>query len=280
MLDKLIEILRASGADAWEVTDTHRIGWEFYFIRHKLDQNRFTDTEAYTVKVYRKISEGKFLGSAQADISTTASEEEIRRIVDGLCQDARYVLNPAYTLNKPVSQPPVPETPVDVKAISRDFLQALSSLPETATEDLNSYEIFVSEIRRRFINSEGVDVVSVYPRSMAEVVRRRFTHDDAPGAKPLGLQKPDLFICDGGITQLRATRAALEELGIGDVPTIGLAERQEELVFDDGRENLLLPRDSEALFVCTRLRDEAHRFAITYHRHLRDKDLRDRLKKA
>ena len=48
----------------------------------------------------------------------------------------------------------------------------------------------------------------------------------------------------------------------------------------DGRENLLLPRDSEALFVCTRLRDEAHRFAITYHRHLRDKDLRDRLKKA
>ena len=62
------------------------------------------------------------------------------------------------------------------------------------------------------------------------------------------------------------------------MPTVGLAERQEEIVFDDGRENLLLPRDSEALFVCTRLRDEAHRFAITYHRHLRDKDLRDRLK--
>ncbi len=118
------------------------------------------------------------------------------------------------------------------------------------------------------------------PRSMAEVVRRRFTHDDAPGAKPLGLQKPDLFICDGGITQLRATRAALAELGIDDVPTVGLAERQEEIVFDDGRENLLLPRDSEALFVCTRLRDEAHRFAITYHRHLRDKDLRDRLKRG
>ena len=118
------------------------------------------------------------------------------------------------------------------------------------------------------------------PRSMAEVVRRRFTHDAAPGAKSLGLQKPDLFICDGGITQLRATRAALAELGIDDVPTVGLAERQEEIVFDDGRENLLLPRDSEALFVCTRLRDEAHRFAITYHRHLRDKDLRDRLKKS
>jgi len=128
--------------------------------------------------------------------------------------------------------------------------------------------------RFRIKTIEGADD----PRSMAEVVRRRFSHDDSPGAKSLGLQKPDLFICDGGITQLRATRAALAELGIGDVPTVGLAERQEEIVFDDGRDNLLLPRDSEALFVCTRLRDEAHRFAIAYHRHLRDKDLRDRLK--
>ena len=130
--------------------------------------------------------------------------------------------------------------------------------------------------RFRIKTIEGADD----PRSMAEVVRRRFSHDDVPGAKPLGLQKPDLFICDGGVTQLRATRAALAELGIDDVPTVGLAERQEEIVFDDGRENLLLPRDSEALFVCTRLRDEAHRFAITYHRRLRDKDLRDRLREG
>ena len=130
--------------------------------------------------------------------------------------------------------------------------------------------------RFRIKTVEGADD----PRSMAEVVRRRFSHDDAPGAKPLGLGKPDLFICDGGVTQLRATRAALAELGIDDVPTVGLAERQEEIVFDDGRANLLLPRDSEALFVCTRLRDEAHRFAVTYHRSLRDKDLRDRLKSA
>ena len=120
--------------------------------------------------------------------------------------------------------------------------------------------------RFRIKTVEGADD----PRSMAEVVRRRFSHDAVPGAKPLGLQKPDLFICDGGITQLRATRAALAELGIDDVPTVGLAERQEEIVLDDGRENLLLPRDSEALFVCTRLRDEAHRFAVSYHRRLRD----------
>ena len=60
-----------------------------------------------------------------------------------------------------------------------------------------------------------------------------------------------------------------------DIPTIGLAERQEEIVLDDGRENLMLPRDSQALFVCTRLRDEAHRFAITYHRNLRERSIRE-----
>ena len=60
-----------------------------------------------------------------------------------------------------------------------------------------------------------------------------------------------------------------------DIPTIGLAERQEEVVLDDGRENLLLPRDSQALFVLTRLRDEAHRFAITYHRNLRERHIRE-----
>ena len=170
MLNQLIEILRASGADAWEITDTHKTGWEFYFIRHKLDQNRFVDVESYTVKVYRNIDDGKFLGSAQASISTTATADEIRRMVDGLCQDALYVRNPAYTLNKPVNQAPVPLKPVDVKAISRDFLKTLASLPETDTEDLNSYEIFVNEVHTRFLNSEGIDVTAVCPSSTVEAV--------------------------------------------------------------------------------------------------------------
>ena len=110
------------------------------------------------------------------------------------------------------------------------------------------------------------------PRSMAEVVRRRY----GPGSTLLETSpRADLFICDGGITQLRAARAAFAEMGVDDIPTVGLAERQEEIVLDDGRENLLLPRDSQALFVCTRLRDEAHRFAITYHRNLREKSIRE-----
>ena len=110
------------------------------------------------------------------------------------------------------------------------------------------------------------------PRSMAEVVRRRY----GPGSSLADTSpRADLFVCDGGITQLRAAREAFAEVGVTDIPTIGLAERQEEVVFDDGRENLLLPRDSQALFVLTRLRDEAHRFAITYHRNLRERHIRE-----
>lgn len=110
------------------------------------------------------------------------------------------------------------------------------------------------------------------PRAMAEVVRRRYGPDSTLLATS---PRADLFVCDGGITQLRAARAVLAELGVADIPTIGLAERQEEIVLDDGRESILLPRDSEALFVLTRLRDEAHRFAITYHRSLRERAIRE-----
>ena len=110
------------------------------------------------------------------------------------------------------------------------------------------------------------------PRSMAEVVRRRYGPESTLSETS---PRADLLVCDGGITQLRAARAVLAELGMSGMPSIGLAERQEEIVLDDGRENILLPRDSQALFVLTRLRDEAHRFAIMYHRKLRDRSIRE-----
>ena len=110
------------------------------------------------------------------------------------------------------------------------------------------------------------------PRAMAEVVRRRYGPDSTLAAKS---PRADLYICDGGVTQLRAARAVFAELGITDIPTVGLAKRMEELVTDDGGEPLLLPRDSEGLMVVTRLRDEAHRFAITYHRSLRERTIRE-----
>ena len=107
---------------------------------------------------------------------------------------------------------------------------------------------------------------------MAEVVRRRYGPDSTLLAKS---PRADLFICDGGVTQLRAARAAFAEIGVADIPVVGLAERMEIIVTDDERGDVVLPRDSQGLFVATRLRDEAHRFAITYHRSLREKTIRE-----
>lgn len=120
--------------------------------------------------------------------------------------------------------------------------------------------------RFRIRTVEGADD----PRSMAEVVGRRYLRVKEEG-RPL----PGLILIDGGVTQLRAAREALAALGLGQVPTAGLAKQLEEIVLDDGRPPLLLPRDSDALRVLTRLRDEAHRFAIDYHRRLRNRLIRE-----
>jgi excinuclease ABC subunit C len=120
--------------------------------------------------------------------------------------------------------------------------------------------------RFRVRTVEGADD----PRSMAEVIRRRYTRVLNEG-KPL----PKLILIDGGITQLRAARAELAALGLSAVPNVGLAERFEEIVVDDGREPLRLPLESRALKVLTRLRDEAHRFALDYHRRLRNRIIRE-----
>ena len=168
-LERLLNILKASGADAWEVTDEEEKGWEFYLIRHRLDQNRVKDLESFWVKVYRKTDE--FLGSAGASVPTDASDEEMKRIVAGLYEDAGYIRNPVYTLNRPEKDAPAEtQEDVDIEAISGDFLRAVAALPETESEDLNSCEIFVSRKARRFLNSEGIDVTAVYPSSMVEAV--------------------------------------------------------------------------------------------------------------
>ena len=82
---------------------------------------------------------------------------------------------------------------------------------------------------------------------------------------------PDLVIVDGGKGQLSAAVGALSELGITDVPLTGLAKRFEELYLPDRSAPIVLPRRSQALYLVQRIRDEAHRFAITYHRDVRGK---------
>jgi excinuclease ABC subunit C len=82
---------------------------------------------------------------------------------------------------------------------------------------------------------------------------------------------PDLVIIDGGKGQLGAAVQVMRELGVYEIPVVGLAKRYEELFVPGEDEPIVLPRASEALFLVQRIRDEAHRFAITFHRQVRGK---------
>ena len=85
---------------------------------------------------------------------------------------------------------------------------------------------------------------------------------------------PGLVVIDGGRGQLGAALDVLRDLGLGDVPACGLAKREEEIYVADLAEPVRLPRSSQALYLLQRVRDEAHRFAVTYHRTVRGKRVR------
>ena len=104
--------------------------------------------------------------------------------------------------------------------------------------------------------------------SMKEVLTRRLSR---LGEKKW--EKPDLIIIDGGKGQLSSVMKIAEELGIKGIDIVSLAKRNEEVFLPKQSKPVILPRNSSALFVFQRIRDEAHRFAITYHRKLRSKTM-------
>lgn len=105
--------------------------------------------------------------------------------------------------------------------------------------------------------------------SMREVIFRRFKRAILGDEKFNNL--PDLLLIDGGKGQLRYAREALREIGLESIFTIGLAKEFEHIFVEGKEEPIVLPEDSEALYLVQRVRDEAHRFAITFHRSLRSK---------
>lgn len=103
----------------------------------------------------------------------------------------------------------------------------------------------------------------------AEVIEEMSTDPNRRFAYP-----PQLFIVDGGAPQANAAQEVLDELGVNDVMLVGLAKRLEEIWVPGEEDPLILPRNSEALYLLQQIRDEAHRFAITYHRQQRSKRMR------
>lgn len=104
--------------------------------------------------------------------------------------------------------------------------------------------------------------------SMKEVLTRRLRRLGEEGVNE-GWEKPDLIIIDGGKGQLSSVMQITEELGVEGIDFASIAKREEEIFLPKQSKPVMLPRNSSALFLFQRIRDEAHRFAITYHRKLR-----------
>lgn len=126
--------------------------------------------------------------------------------------------------------------------------------------DVSAYRRF--RVRRQ---SEVADDAGM----MAEVLRRRFAPERLADER-FG-RVPDLVIVDGGKPQLSSAIKALAEAGVRDVPVAALAKREEELFVPGFDESVRLPAGSASLYLVKRIRNEAHRFAVTYHRELRGK---------
>jgi excinuclease ABC subunit C len=131
----------------------------------------------------------------------------------------------------------------------------------------------VKNLYRKFAIKDYADDLE----AISQVLRRRLTRlpeDENEGVgKKRFAYRPGLILVDGGEPQVNAAAAVLEELAIDDIPVAGIAKRLEEIWLPGESFPVILPRNSEALFLIQRIRDEAHRFAITFQRQKRKNDI-------
>lgn len=154
----------------------------------------------------------------------------------------------------------LPEPPKVIEAF--DVSNLFGTNPSGSLVQFKEGKPKKSEYKRFRIRSvEGIDDYAM----MEELVYRRYKR-----AVEQEAELPDLVLIDGGLGQLNSAKKVLDELGLSHISVLGLAKRLDEIVLPDGS-LIMLPKSSYALRLLQRLRDEAHRFAISYHRKLRKK---------
>jgi excinuclease ABC subunit C len=172
----------------------------------------------------------------------------------------------------------LPEVPLRIECFDISNTQGTNSVGSMVVfEDGQPKK---SDYRRFAISEDGVIDDS---RAIASVIRRRLKRylsekDINPeevvsqgGNRSKFAYPPQLIVVDGGLPQVNAAAKVLAELGVSEIALVGLAKRLEEIWLPESKEPLILPRNSEGLYLLQRIRDEAHRFAINFHRSKRSK---------
>ncbi len=147
---------------------------------------------------------------------------------------------------------------------SKSAYRKFSITGDAARDDTASMYDVITRRFKRYLTEQQQRAET--PLSSGEVTADESVQEPAKFAYP-----PNLVLVDGGPPQVAAAQSALSDLGIEDIYVVGIAKRLEELWLPDDDFPVILPRTSEALYLVQRIRDEAHRFAITFHRAKRGK---------
>jgi excinuclease ABC subunit C len=264
----LLRNLAAANADPAEILGLFLTRWylrggefpsevlvPFEFEDRPLVEAWFAEHVPHAVRVHvpRRGEKLKLLRLAEQNASLLLEEEILRGRGDGT-----RAADVVRALQREIGLPSLPRR---IAAFDVSTIQGADPVGSCAV--FLDGEPRKGEYRRfRIQYVEGQDDFAM----MAEIVGRYF-RGKLEGEEEL----PDLVVIDGGRGQLGAALAVLRELGLEDVPTVALAKQDEELYLAGRAEPLVLPRRSEALRLLQRLRNEAHRFAVAYHRKRRSR---------
>ncbi|MEO5745598.1 MAG: excinuclease ABC subunit UvrC [Terracoccus sp.] len=184
---------------------------------------------------------------------------------DGLARKSeyrRFIVRSALGETADGGPPTIDDTAAMHEVLTRRFQRYLDEREHSTEIDLGP--------ETDDLDDDGDPVVE-QGRDGARMPRASGPIDEVTGRPRKFAYPPNLVVVDGGLPQVNAAQAALDELGIEDVALVGLAKRLEEVWVPGQDFPVILPRTSEGLYLLQRVRDEAHRFAITFHRQRRSK---------
>ena len=244
----------------------------------ELPENLETIQDWLTDKSGHKVSINKPLRGDKHEVINTVKRNAHQALIQYLSKRSNDAAVSGRALEEIANLLDLPELPLRIECFDISNIQGKHMVASMVV--FEDGQIKKSDYRRFAIDDDaGFDDT----RAMHHVLTRRLKRylsereidnseiAESGGARPKFAYPPQLIVVDGGKPQVAAAAKALADLGISDIFICGLAKRLEEVWLVDSKEPIIFPRHSEGLYLLQRIRDEAHRFAITFHRSKRSK---------